>query len=186
MHDDVDAAFEEAEARNVPIFLFLCYETCGQCDRVRAQVFTDPEFIEYMNENAVVLIGHNPGDGWQDPVEYEDASILFPGCRTENLMDTFAHFCREVNTRKIPKAVYRFKISPGQFALNPHRDLQEEPEHLLLQPENAFPKGGDNVQQFIDAMKEAQKKLGTGLTRQEYLDGEESPETNWSPPTSGE
>lgn len=181
MHDDIDEAFKEAADRNVPIFLFLSYETCGQCDRVRAQVFGDAEFVEYMNENAVVLIGSDPGDGWQDPADREDLSILFPGCRTDRMRAVFAAFCREVNTREVPKAIYRFRISPGQFALNPHRDLHHEPEDMILQPENAFPKSGHDARTFIDKMKEAQRALGTGLTRLQYIEGKESPETEWKP-----
>ncbi|HEX5136065.1 MAG TPA: SUMF1/EgtB/PvdO family nonheme iron enzyme, partial [Planctomycetota bacterium] len=40
-----DLAVKEARERRVPIFLSLQHDTCGQCDRMRAQLFTDPRFV---------------------------------------------------------------------------------------------------------------------------------------------
>ena len=187
IHDTVGKAFEEAAKRNVPIFLFLGYETCGQTDRVRAEVFTDPKFIEYMNEHAVILVGHNTGDGWQDPVESaEGASTLYPGCRAENLQETFSDFVVIVDVDEIPEAIWDFKISPGMFALNPHNALMTKAEHMLLVGEDGFPKGGDGIEKFIESMKTAQKALGAGQSRSDYLAGKEAPKTSWKPPAEKE
>ncbi|MCB9893621.1 MAG: SUMF1/EgtB/PvdO family nonheme iron enzyme [Planctomycetes bacterium] len=183
IHDDVDQAFKEARTRNVPILLFLAYETCGQCDRTRAQVFTDPEFIKFINDNVVLLVGHNAGDGSADPVDPpEGASILYPGCRSEKLHDTFDYFCRTVNVRVVPKQISNFTVSPGMFALNPHLELQEEPDQLVLIGEDAFRKSGDDVTGLVDTMKNAQKQLGTGQTLEDFKAGKEQPKTAWRPP----
>ena len=55
-----EAAVAEAKRRHVPIFLSLQFDTCGQCDRTRAQLFADPRFIRYCNKFMVVAIGHKP------------------------------------------------------------------------------------------------------------------------------
>ncbi|MCA8914864.1 MAG: SUMF1/EgtB/PvdO family nonheme iron enzyme [Planctomycetes bacterium] len=183
IHDDVDGAFKEAAARNVPIFLFLAYETCGQCDRSRAQVFTDPEFIKYINENIVLLVGHNAGDGAADPVDPDSGpSVLYPGCRAEKLHATFDYFCRMVNVRVVPKQITEFTVSPGLFALNPHLDLQEAPDQMVLVGESAFRKSGDDAKGLVAALKKAQGRLGTGLTFAEFEAGKETPVTTWQPP----
>jgi len=164
--DDTEGAFAEAKARNVPIFLFLAYDTCGQCDRTRAQVFLDPGFVEYANEHVVVLAGHNPGDAWQDPIEpAEGPSLLYPGCRAEKLAEVFAEFCRTQDGTKVPDAIASFRISPGMFAITPHRDRVKEPEDLILVPESAFPKGGYAPETFIARLKDAQAALGKGIPR---------------------
>ncbi|MCA8935379.1 MAG: SUMF1/EgtB/PvdO family nonheme iron enzyme [Planctomycetes bacterium] len=183
IHDDVQAAFAEASARNVPILLFLAFETCGQCDRTRAQVFTDPKFIEYVNQNAVLLVGHNPGHGVDDPIEPEEgSSILYPGCQAENLRETFDYFCYTVNTRVVPKQISEFSISPGEFVLNPHLELQERPDQMVLVGEADLPKSGNDPTAFIDALKRAQDELGTGQTRTDFLAGKPGPKTSWAPP----
>lgn len=180
IHDDVDTAFKEAAARNVPIFLFLSYETCGQCDRTRAQVFTDKRFIEYMNEHAVVLAGQDPGDGRDDPVEpAEGPSLLYPGCRAEKLQATFDYFCRAVNVKVVPKRISEFRISPGQFALNPHLELHEEPDDMILIAEEHLRKSGDDPMGIIEQLKNAQALLGEGQSRDDFLAGKPAPKTTW-------
>jgi hypothetical protein len=167
--DDAEAAFAEAGARNVPIFLFLAYDTCGQCDRTRAQVFLDPAFVAYANEHVVVLAGHNAGDGWPDPIEPEEgASVLYPGCRAEKPREVFAEFCRTQDPERIPDAIASFEVSPGMFAITPHRDRVKRPEDLILVPESGFPKGGYAPEVFIARLKDAQAKLGEGVPRSEW------------------
>ena len=53
-------AVEEAERRRVPIFLTLHFDTCGQCDRTRAQCFRDPRFVA----------SGEPPWAWETPVLY--------------------------------------------------------------------------------------------------------------------
>ena len=64
---DFDAAVAEARRRRVPVFLSLLFDTCGQCDRTREQLFRDPRFVAYANEHAVTIVGHAPGDAMDDP-----------------------------------------------------------------------------------------------------------------------
>ncbi|MCC6465479.1 MAG: SUMF1/EgtB/PvdO family nonheme iron enzyme [Planctomycetes bacterium] len=184
--DDVDAAFDEAKARNVPILLFLCFETCGQCDRTRTEIFGDPRFIAWMNENAILLVGHHPGDGAQDPVEPKTGdSLLYPGCRNENLARTFEYF-GGVERRVVPRQIMEFKMSPGIFALMPHTQLMEEPDHLVLLGEDEFPKDGHDVDAFLANLKRAQEMLGPGQPRADFVAGKPGPQTKWQPPADKE
>lgn len=125
--DETEKAFAEASKRNVPIFLFLGFETCGQTDRVRAQILTDPKFIAYCNEKIVVLAGHNPGEGSQAPVPAgaDGGSLLIPGCKLENLEQVFDDFVWMVDVTLVPLQIRQFKVSPGMFVLNPHKELLE-------------------------------------------------------------
>ncbi|MGH7163158.1 MAG: SUMF1/EgtB/PvdO family nonheme iron enzyme, partial [Planctomycetota bacterium] len=62
-----EAAVAEARERRVPIFLTLLYDTCGQCDRTREQLYKDPRFVAYCNEKLVVALGHQPGHASMEP-----------------------------------------------------------------------------------------------------------------------
>ncbi|MHC4956388.1 MAG: SUMF1/EgtB/PvdO family nonheme iron enzyme, partial [Planctomycetota bacterium] len=103
-----DAAKKEAQKRRVPIFLSLQFDTCGQCDRTRAQLFRDPRFIAYCNAKMVVAIGHKPGDAVDDPhKEHEDGRCsLYAGLRCYEHHAVF---------NKAIRAVGRFQVSPGNF-----------------------------------------------------------------------
>ncbi|MBX3472818.1 MAG: SUMF1/EgtB/PvdO family nonheme iron enzyme [Planctomycetes bacterium] len=182
IQDDIKAAFEEATKRNVPVFLFLSFDTCGQSDRTRAQVFTDQRFVTWMNENAVVLAGHHPGDSGNTPVDDpEGPSLMYPGCRSEKLRAVYAELCEIIDIKRWPQSVWDFQQSPAQFALNPHEDLFDSVDDMLLVGEDGFPKGGEDVQTYLDAMAGAQKQLGTGQSRADYLAGKPAPKTAWKP-----
>lgn len=182
IYDEIKPAFEEAAKRNVPVFLFLSFDTCGQSDRARAQVFTDEKFIAWMNENAVVLAGHHPGDSANSPVDDpEGPSVMYPGCRAEKLRAVYSELCEVIDIKRWPQAVWDFKQSPGQFALNPHEDLFESVDDMVLVAEDVFPKGGEDVQTYLEAMSRAQKDLGPGQTRADFLAGKEAPKTTWKP-----
>ncbi|MHC4939387.1 MAG: SUMF1/EgtB/PvdO family nonheme iron enzyme [Planctomycetota bacterium] len=107
-----DAAVAEATKRGVPIFLSLQYDTCGQCDRTRAQLFKDPRFVAYCNAKMVVAVGHRPGDAVDDPhEEHEDGSCsIYPGLKCHEHHAVFNHAIM---------AVGRFQVSPGNFVLSP-------------------------------------------------------------------
>ena len=131
----------------------------------------------------MLLVGHNPGHGVDDPIEPEEgSSILYPGCQAENLRETFDYFCYTVNTRVVPKQISEFSISPGEFVLNPHLELQERPDQMVLVGEADLPKSGNDPTAFIDALKRAQDELGTGQTRTDFLAGKPGPKTSWAPP----
>lgn len=182
IQDDLKAALEEAAKRNVPVFLFLSFDTCGQSDRTRAQVFTDERFITWMNENAVVLAGHHPGDSANSPVDDpEGPSVMYPGCRSEKLRAVYSELCEVIDIKRWPQAVWDFKQSPGQFALNPHEDLFDSVDDMILVGEDGFPKGGEDVQTYLDALARAQKDLGPGQSRSDYLAGKEAPKSTWKP-----
>ena len=182
IYDEIKPAFEEAAKRNVPVFLFLSFDTCGQSDRTRAQVFTDDRFIAWMNENAVVLAGHHPGDSANSPVDDpEGPSVMYPGCRSEKLRAVYSELCEVIDIKRWPQAVWDFKQSPGQFALNPHEDLFDSVDDMILVGEDGFPKGGEEVQTYLDALARAQKDLGPGQSRADYLAGKEAPKSTWKP-----
>ena len=182
--DNTEKAFAEASKRNVPIFLFLGFETCGQTDRVRAQILTDPRFVAYCNEKLVVLAGHNPGEGAQAPVPAgaDGGSLLIPGCKLENLEQVFDDFVRMVDVTLVPMQIREFKVSPGMFVLNPHKVLLDEPDQLVLVGEDKLPKSGAFLDEFLKQFEAAQKLLGEGQSRADYLAGKPSPKTIWQPP----
>ncbi|MCC6466599.1 MAG: formylglycine-generating enzyme family protein [Planctomycetes bacterium] len=180
--EGVDAAFEEAAARNVPVFLFLSYETCGLSDRIRAQVFADPKFIEYCNEWAVVLVGGHPGDGASAPIEpAAGPSVLYPGCKAENVRKVFADLVEVIDVRRFPEAIYNFKVAPGQFVLCPHEEMLDAPEDMIMDGEATMPKDGGDAGKYIAALKAAQAKLGTGQSRTDFAAGKPGPSTTWKP-----
>ena len=182
IQDEIEPAFEEARKRNVPLFLFLSFDTCGQSDRTRAEIFTDERFINWMNENAVVLAGHHPGDSANLPVdEAQGPSVMYPGCRSEKLRAVYRDLCEIIDIKRVPQAVWDFKQSPGQFALNPHEDLFDNVDDMVLVGEEDFPKGGEDVQTTLEAMQRAQKALGAGQSRTDYLAGKPGPKTSWKP-----
>ncbi|MEE9311657.1 MAG: SUMF1/EgtB/PvdO family nonheme iron enzyme [Planctomycetota bacterium] len=182
--DNLDDALEEAAKRNVPVLLFLSYDTCGRSDRIRAEIFTDDKFINYMNANCVVLAGNNFGDaGEANQVDNsEGPSVLYNGCDAEKIREVFDEFCTAIDVSRVPEEIWDFKVSPGVFALNPHEDLFDEAENLLLVSESEFPKNGEAVDKYIANMKKAQKALGVGQSRVDFVAGKEAPETIWTPP----
>ncbi|MCL4730778.1 MAG: formylglycine-generating enzyme family protein [Planctomycetes bacterium] len=182
IYDEIKPALEEAAKRNVPVFLFLSFDTCGQSDRTRAGIFGDERFITWMNENVVVLAGHHPGDSANAPVDDpEGPSVMYPGCRAEKLRAVYSELCEVIDIKRWPQAVWDFKQSPGQFALNPHEDLFDSVDDMILVGEDGFPKGGEDVQQYLDALARAQKELGPGQSRADYLAGKPAPKTAWKP-----
>ncbi|MHC4840933.1 MAG: formylglycine-generating enzyme family protein [Planctomycetota bacterium] len=181
--DSLDDALEEAAKRNVPILLFLAFDTCGRSDRIRAEIFTDAKFIEYMNANCVVLAGHNAGDAGTDTVDGEEGpSVLYNGCDAEKIREVYAEFCEIIDVSRIPEEIWDFKLSPGVFALNPHEELFDDAINLLLVGEDEFPKNGEAVDVYLANMKKAQAVLGTGQNRVDYVSGKEGPEITWTPP----
>jgi len=138
-----DAAIIEATKRRVPIFLSLQFDTCGQCDRTRAQLFRDPRFIAFCNQHMVVAVGHKSGDAVDDPhLEHDDGGCsLYPGLKC------YEHHA--VFTKAIP-AVGRFTISPGNFVLDPTGTK-------ILVRERALPKWGWAVDAYLTRFEEARK-----------------------------
>lgn len=181
-------AYDEAEERNVPIFLYQGYERCGQCDRVHAQLFRHPSFVEYCNENMVVLIGHNTRDFNDMPkTPVTDDGIYFVNtvAPLEEMQEVWWEFSlwREVRYVPLPDSVPLFRISPGLVLLNPRRKQIRNPDDAVLMIDDEFHgmKGGGNVDWFIEQFKSAQQELGRGLTLEEYQSGADLPETSWTP-----
>lgn len=135
------AAVAEATKRGVPIFLSLQFDTCGQCDRTRAQLFRDPRFVAYCNEKMVVAAGHRPGDAVDDPhLEHEDGSCsIYPGLK--------CHEHHAVFNQAI-MAVGRFAVSPGNFVLSP------DGKKVLI-AERELPKWGWATEQYLAAFERA-------------------------------
>ncbi len=149
---DFDAAVEEARRRRVPIFLSLLYDTCGQCDRTREQLYRDPRFIAYCNENLVVVIGHAPGDAIDDrhPAGADGACPLYPGLTCDQHMKLFARGLEVVKT---------FVVSPGNFVLHPDRAKKGAGAEAVLVAERDLPKWGDAVAEYLAQLERARKAM---------------------------
>lgn len=50
-----DAAFAEAERRDVPVMISIGYATCHWCHVMARESFSDPEVAAYLNENVVAI-----------------------------------------------------------------------------------------------------------------------------------
>lgn len=140
-----DAAIAEAKKRDVPIFLSLQYDTCGQCDRTRAQMFTDARFIAYCNERMVVVVGHRAGQAVDEPhTELDEGKCsLYTGL-----------LCVDHNAvfNKAILVVERFVVSPGNFVLAPDG-------RTILVKERELPKWGWAVQEYLAKFEEARAKV---------------------------
>jgi formylglycine-generating enzyme required for sulfatase activity len=137
-----DAACAEAKRRGVPIFLSLQFDTCGQCDRTRAQLFRDPRFVAYCNEHLVVAVGHRaaPQPGVENHEENEDGTCpLYPGLVCADHHDIFAAALDVVKV---------FRVSPGNFVLAPDGKT-------TLVKEAELPKWGNAVEAYLAAFERA-------------------------------
>jgi hypothetical protein len=139
-----DAALKEAREKKVPIFLSMQFDTCGQCDRIRAQLFKDPRFVAYCNAKMVVAIGHKPGHAGLDPHPEgkDEACPLHPG------LECWEH---EAVFNKAIHAVGRFQISPGNFVLGP--------DGAVLVKEHELPKWGGGVEVYLAAFQRARESV---------------------------
>jgi formylglycine-generating enzyme required for sulfatase activity len=148
----LDAAVKEARERRAPIFAAMLVDTCGQCDRVRAQVFADPRFVAYANEHLVVLVGHHPGDAQLDPHPEgpDGACPLYPGLTCDQHLVLFA---------RLQEVLGAFRFSPGLWVLHPDRVQRGAGERAVLVPESNLPKNGTGVERFLAAFDEARAAL---------------------------
>ncbi len=149
---DLTVAVAEARRRRVPIFLSLQYDTCGQCDRTRAQLFLDPRFVAYCNEHLVVVVGHQPGDAFESPHApgEEDRCPLYPGLTCQQ---------HEVLFGQGLAVVGEFYTSPGNFVLHPDRIAKGAGEAAVLIAEDALPKWGNAVDAYLAAFEQARRLL---------------------------
>ena len=149
---DWDAAVREARERRVPIFLSLLLDTCGQCDRTREQCYRDPRFVAYANENLVMVVGHAPGDAFDDPhAELEGgACSLYPGITCAQHIDLY---------RKGLAVMGGFSVSPGNFVLHPDRAAPKAGEEAVLVGEWELPKWGNAVDAYIAIFERARAAL---------------------------
>jgi formylglycine-generating enzyme required for sulfatase activity len=149
---DFDAAVEEAKRRNVPVFLSLLFDTCGQCDRTRAELFRDPRFVAYCNENLVVIVGHQPGDAIDDPHPAGEggACPLYPGVTCDQHDTLFARGLDVVKT---------FVVSPGNFVLHPAKVKKGAGADAMLVTEMELPKWGNPVDDYLAEFEKARKAM---------------------------
>ncbi|MEZ6007740.1 MAG: hypothetical protein R3F05_08205 [Planctomycetota bacterium] len=101
-------AVDRAERERKPCSLCLHYDTCAASRRTRAQLFRDPQFIAYVNEHLVMVVGMHPGDAVRDPhPEGENGACpLLPG------LDCWQHV---TPTRQGLAVVESFRVSPGRL-----------------------------------------------------------------------
>jgi formylglycine-generating enzyme required for sulfatase activity len=185
---DTRDAYDEAADRNVPIFLYMGYERCGQCDRLQAQLFADPEFVEYCNRNLVVLIGHNIrefNDLPKTPTTDNGTFFAHTGAKLAEMRQVWEDFAlwRSENIVPLPDSVSLFQISPGLFLLNPHRHRITNPEDAVLVGDETFMghKNGGDRELFFKLFKQAQEKLGPGQSHEDFEADKPAPETTWNP-----
>jgi formylglycine-generating enzyme required for sulfatase activity len=154
---DFAGAIDEAKRRRVPLFLSLQFDTCGQCDRTRAELFRDPRFVAYCNENVVVVVGHDPGDAFDDPHPTGEggACPLYPGLTCEEHRRCYVEGLAVVGT---------FVVSPGNFVLHPDRVKVGARDASLLVRERELPKWGDAVDAYLAAFESARKAMAEAAT----------------------
>jgi len=156
-------ALREARERNVPLFLTLQYDTCGQCDRTKVGLFRDPDFVRACNSEVVMAVGHVAHDGADDP-HPEDPSgrcTLYPGLSCMDHIDLFYEGLKRVDF---------FRISPGNFLLDPRTDdaCRERVKWLLID-EGELPKSGVGAEAYVEKFRQAQAKLGApAMTHEEW------------------
>jgi hypothetical protein len=143
---DFDAAVAEARERRVPIFLSLLYDTCGQCDRTVAEVFRDPRFVAYCNERLVVVVGHVPHDAEDRPhaARPDGSCTVHTGLSCETHEALFARGLAVVGG---------FRVSPGNFLLDPFRAVKGAGREALLSGEERLPKGGADIGAYLEAFE---------------------------------
>ncbi len=149
---DFDAAVAEARARQVPVLLSLLHDTCGQCDRTIAQCYRDPRFVRTCNENAVVILGHQPwdADDRPHPARPDGSCTVHAGIA-----------CREHEElyRRGLAVVGGFRTSPGNFVLDPRKMEKGAGAKAVLVPERELPKWGDAVEAYLAALERARKAM---------------------------
>ncbi len=157
---DFADALEEAEKRGVPVFLSLQYDTCGQCDRIRAQLFRDPRFIAYCNTHLVVIVGHQSGDALNHPhPENDDGTCpLYPG------LECYEH---HTNFRQALRVVGGFVVSPGNFVLDPYAVRPGAGEAAILIGEREFPKWGGGLATYLAAFERARRSVAARKRRRD-------------------
>lgn len=152
---------EEARQRNCPILLTLHYDTCGGCDRVRSQVFSDPAFIAFANEACVVVVGQAPHDAGNRPHRKaaDGRCALWPALRCAD---------HEAIFEEAADLAGGFRMSPGNYLLTPHAPLEGPPEPRILVGEMEFQKTGAGPDAYARKVREAQEILGPGLARSRW------------------
>ena len=135
------------------LVLALLYDTCGQCDRTRSEIFSDPEFIQFANEHCVVVIGQDPHDAQDKPHRQgpDGRCTLWPPLTCADHESSF---------RETADLVGGFRVSPGVYLLTPDASPTDPPEKWILLGEREFPKSGSGVRAYLDGIRQAQEMLG--------------------------
>jgi len=135
---DFDAAVARARKERKPIFLSLQLDTCGQCDRTRAQLFRDPAFVKACAEKLVCVAGHVSGDALDDPHPAGEggACPLYPGLTCAQHEDLYARGLAVVPT---------LAVSPGMFLLDPDLVAAGRKRESILVGESRIAKWGNDV-----------------------------------------
>ncbi len=150
-----DSAVKEARERRVPILLSLHHDTCGQCDRMRVQLFRDPRFVAFCNERLVVAFGMDPKDAEFEPhPENADGSCpLMPGIDCIDHLEIYRDGLFVVRV---------FRVSPGNFLLDPFACEKDAGARAILVGESDLPKSGMGVDAYLAAFARAEAALAEG------------------------
>jgi len=149
LESDFSEAVERAQEERKPIFLSLMYQTCGQCDRMRAQLYRDPRFIAYCNAHLVVVFGLQAGDATTSGYKPKERP-LSPN------VEAWEHhhlFNRGMDV------VGAFEVSPGNFVLHPDRCAPGAGVRAMLVEESDLPKWGGGVDDYLRMFEMARKFL---------------------------
>lgn len=148
-----EEAVERARTERKPILLALFHETCGQSDRVRAQLFRDPEFVAYCNERAVVLAGHH---------KYHAAHLAVGSDKDAPSDDYGGLTWRQLGANYAAglRVVGNFVTSPGLFVLHPDHTRPDAPAEAILVPERRLPKWGGDMDRFVTELEAARATIG--------------------------
>lgn len=153
---------EEARERRCPVLVTLHYDTCGQCDRLHAEVLSDPAFIRFAREHCVVVVGQDPHDALDEPHPPDDEGrcTLWPTLRCEEHERIFFEAL---------EAVGSFTVSPGCCILDPRPGAKAAPAERILVGEDALPKNGTGLEAYLEGIRKAQAAIGPGLSRGEWI-----------------
>jgi hypothetical protein len=136
----------------------------------------------------VVLAGHHLRE-WNDlpklPTYADGRLAAHFEADVQAMRQVFEDFSlrRAARLTPLPDSVPLFLISPGLFLLNPHYERIHNPDDAVLIGEEPFlgHKTGGSKDVFLRLFREAQGKLGTGLSLADYRAGKAAPETAWQP-----
>lgn len=152
-------AVDEARRRNCVLFVTCHWDGCGNCDRFRQKIVTDPRFVAYVNAHVVPVAGHRPHPEFPAHAPLPDGRCwVYPGVTCEEHQAAF-----DVAL----DAMHWFPMSPGHAVLSPRAGPTADREEFVMVGDEALPDEG-TVEFWIDTFQAEQGKLGPHWTADAY------------------